>query len=667
MSAKDNPVYIATPLKDDSLVLRQATYRESLGQPFELDAELISLDESIAFDELLGKNVTLRFETEDGTRYLNGLVTGFKQLENLKRLGHYQAEIRPWFWLLTLSKHCRIFQQKSYPDILQAVFDEMGFSDYKNKLRAKYSKQEYVVQFNETDFEFVTRIMQQEGIYYCFEHTNGKHTMVLYDDVASAQNLGRVSYHDIDEKSYAFDVEGIFDWQNYQQIRTSGISLSSYDFEVPGKNLVASVKDAKSKTFTQLQYREFNNTYSQRSTGERYAKVLMEQQNAAQEIKQFSGNMRTLAAGSSFKLSEHPRDDQNTSYFVTDFCCTVRTGEVAEESAGNKLAIYECSGQAISSKSSFRLPQTLSKPRMSGPQTATVVGKLGATGKDQIWTDKYGRIKVRFHWDKSASVKDSSSCWIRVAQSVAGKNWGSLSIPRIGQEVLVDFLQGDPDQPIVIGCIYNGASMPPYALPKLGHLIGFRSTTTAKDANVNEIRFDDKAGQEQLYFSAAKNQDVMVANDCFETIGADRHLTVKKNQFEKVANNRSEDIGASLTTKVGGDSSYNIKGKEAKQVGGSRSLSVQGNCGEAYSGNLSVRIDKDGYIKAGNLCLEASNNITFKVGNTYIAMESGGISIHSAGKIAIDAKQNLALEGGAKTEVNGKGSTSIKGKMVKIN
>jgi type VI secretion system secreted protein VgrG len=250
---------------------------------------------------------------------------------------------------------------------------------------------------------------------------------------------------------------------------------------------------------------------------------------------------------------------------------------------------------------------------------------------------------------------------------MSGKGWGSLSIPRPGQEVLVDFLQGDADYPIVVGSVYNGANLPPYDLPKLGHLHGFRSRTSAKTAQVNEIRFDDTYKQEQLYISAAYNYDIMVNNDCFETIGADRHLTVKKDMLCKIGNNQNEDIAADSTVKIGKDSSTNIMGKCISQVGGSRSLVVKGDSGENYEKNLSVKVNKDAYINASNVCIEASNNITFKVGDTYIAMERGGISIKSAGKIAIESKQNLSLESGAKTELSGKSATVIKGKSVKIN
>lgn len=662
MSAKNNPIYIATPLKDDSLVISHATFKERLGEPFLLEACMLSVDERIDFKKLLGKNLTLRYESHEGTRYINGIVAEFRQLENIKTLGQYVAIIRPWIWLLSLSKHCRIFQQKSYPDIIKAVFDEMGFSDYKLKLSSRYQAQEYVVQYNESDLNFVSRIMQQEGMYYCFEHSNGKHTLVLYDDVSNAPSLGKIEYHDLDDDANLFEVEGLFSWESTQQLKTTCISLSSYDFTLPHKNLNTLAKDASSETFKQLKYSEYRETFNDRKVGDRYAQLLMEQQNAEFDLKRFEGNMRHLEAGSVFKLIEHPRDDQNKDYLVTELSFKVNANAIADGPAADQQ-IYECEGRAISSKLRFRQQQQFDIPRVSGLQSATVIGKE----KDQVFTDKYGRIKVRFHWDNAAVKDEHRSCWIRVAQSMSGKGWGSVSIPRAGQEVLVDFLQGDINQPIVVGSLYNGANPPPYEMPKLGHLSGFRSKSAKQNGKVNEIRFDDTDKQEQLYVSAAYNCDILIANDCFETVGADKHTTIKKDKLEKIGNDHSIDITANQTLKVGKDSSVNITGKYITQVGDSYSLSVKGNGGAQYDKNLSIGVNEDAYLKGSNVCIEATNNLTLKVGSSYIAIERGGISINSPGKIMIESSQNLQLESGAKAELNAKSAVTIKGKSVNIN
>jgi type VI secretion system secreted protein VgrG len=663
MSGQQGFVSITTPLAGKVLILRQAKYTEQLGMPFEMDVELVSTDESLSFNEILGKNVTVCLETQESSRFFSGIVTGFKQQENLDGNAVYAATVRPWLWLLSLSQHCRIYQQKTYPEIIKSVFDEMGFSDYEDKLTYKYQKQEYVVQYNETDLNFVSRIMQQEGIFYCFKHTDGKHTLSMQDDTASADYLGETPYLELKSQTRHIGAEGITMWENHQQIKTAGFSLSSYDFELPSKNLNATTLDPKVSGLAALQKYAYEGSYSQRADGEHYSKILMEQENATYEQKSFSGNMRTLRAGASFKLSDHQREDQNARYYITQFCCVMRSEELMVQVDTQERAEYEFSARAISSNINFRPVKSAVKPIMQGPQTAMVVGKT----KEEIWTDKYGRIKVHFHWDKQSKADELSSCWIRVAQSMAGKNWGSIYIPRVGQEVLVDFLQGDPDQPVVIGCVYNGSSLPPYTLPNYATFSGYKSRSTQNGGQFNELRFDDKQGEEQLFIHAAKNQDIMVNHDCFETIGADRHLTVKQDQFVKIDNNRFEDIGADHIEKIGKDFNLQVAGKEAKEVGGSLSLNVKGDGSENFAANLSINVGDDAYIKAGSIVLEASSNITLQVGSSFISIDKGGIKISSAGNVVVESKANVSLDAGAKAELSAGGPVNIAGATVNIN
>ncbi|MFB1034957.1 MAG: type VI secretion system tip protein TssI/VgrG, partial [Sinobacterium sp.] len=225
MPADNQLVAISTPLGDEKLLLRQAKINEELGQPFSIDVELLSDDEDITLDDILGQNVTIRLETEHESRYFNGIVTEFFQKENIDRNACFGAVIKPWFWLLTLSENCRIFQEKSYPDIIKMVFDDLGFSDYEDQLTATYGLQEYVVQYNESDFNFVSRVMEQEGIYYYFIHIDGKHTLILADDSSVQPDIGDIPFYEKEESGYQVDLEGIIKWENYRKIRTGGVSL----------------------------------------------------------------------------------------------------------------------------------------------------------------------------------------------------------------------------------------------------------------------------------------------------------------------------------------------------------------------------------------------------------------------------------------------------------
>jgi len=671
MSGSNSLIAISTPLGDGKLLLRKAEIVEELGRPFTIEVELVSDDEEISLDDILGQNVTIRLETDDESRFFNGIVTEFFQKENIGRTACFGAVVKPWFWLLTLSENCRIFQEKTYPDIIKSVFEDLGFSDYEDQLTGTYSPQEYVVQYNESDFNFVSRIMEQEGIYYYFTHTNGKHSMVLADDSSVQPNIGDIPFYEKEETAQIIDVEGIVKWENYRKIRTGGISLGDFDFTTPSKNLSSVTADPKTGSLASLQKFNYPGKYTEQANGKNYTKILMEKENVHYDQKYCEGNTRTLYAGSQFKLIDHHREDQNDNYLVVKFFCVLKAEEYFSKSSGESEESFTSTFTAIPAKVVYR-PQCLAvKPKITGPQTAIVVGKSG----EEIWTDKYGRIKVLFHWDRYADADEKSSCWIRVSQTWAGKNWGAIQIPRIGQEVLVDFIHGDPDNPIVIGSVYNGSTMPPYDLPSNATMSGVKSRSSKGGGGFNEIRLEDKKGEEQIFVHGEKNQDINIKNDCFETIGNDRHLIVKNDQIELVENNRSEEVKADHVEKIGKDRHLKVAGKEAKKVAKSLSLTVTGDVAEVFKANHSMQVTDDSYIKGTNICIEASDNITLKVGKSTIAISSAGIAIETTGDIKLDAKTNIDVKSGANTKVKAGamgnfeagGPATIKGAVVKIN
>jgi type VI secretion system secreted protein VgrG len=679
MPTDNQLVAISTPLGDEKLLLRQAQINEELGQPFTMEVELLSDDENISLDDILGQNVTIRLETEDESRYFNGIVTEFFQKENIDRNACFGAVIKPWFWLLTLSENCRIFQEKTYPDIIKMVFDDLGFSDYEDQLTATYGLQEYVVQYNESDFNFVSRVMEQEGIYYYFIHINGKHTLVLADDSSVQPDIGDIPFYEKEESGYQVDLEGIIKWENYRKIRTGGVSLANFDFTLPSKNLNAVTSDPKTGSLSSLQKFNYPGKYTERDKGTRYTKILMEKENVHYDQKYAEGNFRTLYAGSQFALIDHHREDQNDNYLVVKFSCILKSDQYILSSDSQEVDLFTCNLTAIPANVSYRPQQAAVKPRITGPQTAIVVGKSG----EEIWTDKYGRIKVMFHWDRDADADEKSSCWIRVSQSWAGKNWGSIQIPRIGQEVLVDFIHGDPDRPIVIGSVYNGSAMPPYDLPANATMSGVKSRSSKGGDGFNEIRFEDKKDEEQIFIHGQKNQDINIKNDCFETIGNDKHLVVKNDQVILVENNRSEEVKADHIEKIGKDRHLSVTGKEAKKVTADLALTVDGDVAEVFKKNHSMQVTEDSYIKGSNICIEATDNITLKVGGSSISIEAGGITIKTGSDIELDAGAKMDIKSGADTkidaganakinssanaEIKAGGNASIKGSMVKIN
>lgn len=641
MLEQERLVAISTPLGDDELLLRKAEITEELGKPFSIKAELVSDNEDIALDDLLGQNVTIRLETQGESRFFNGIVTEFFQKENIDKNSCYGAIIRPWFWLLTLSENCRIYQELSYPDIIKSVFDELGFSDYENKLTASYDSQEYVVQYNESDFNFVSRIMEQEGIYYYFSHTNGKHILVLVDDNSVLPECGEVPYFDKEDISYNNELEGITVWENYRKIRTGGVSLTDYDFTTPTKNLDSITADPKTSSLSALKKFNYPGKYSEKARGTDYTKILMEKENSEYDVKSSKGNYRQLFSGTQFDLIDHHREDQNSKYLITKFSCLLKSDHyIATTDKKDDVDLYTCEFTAIPANVVYRPQLNSIKPKITGPQTAMVVGKDG----EEIWTDKYGRVKVLFHWDRYAEANEKSSCWIRVSQSWAGKGWGSMQIPRIGQEVLVDFLNGDPDRPIIIGSVYNGSTMPPYALPANATRSGTKTRSSIGGSGFNEFRIEDKLGEEQIFIHAERNQDIRVKNSQYEWIGNELHINVGTNLFESVKENAHHIVegdslcavtgdvhnkfDANLNQETSSDENYTIGGDRNQDIGGSESIKAGADFKLDAGSNYGVKAGQNIDLKGGmNINLEAGMSISIKAGSSFIAIGPGGVDI----------------------------------------
>jgi type VI secretion system secreted protein VgrG len=631
---------ISTPLGEEELVLQKAVVTEELGRPFSIDVELLSENDAIALDDLLGQNVTARLEGAEETRYFNGFITEFSQISAKDKNNRYKAVVRPWFWLLNLSENCRIFQEQSYTDIIQAVFGELGFSDFELKLNGSYSPIEYVVQFNESDFNFVSRLMEQEGIYYYFKHENGKHTMVLVDDASVLPSIGDVPYYHPGDTSNQFNVEVIHRWENFRKVRTGAVRLTDYDFEAPAKDLEAVTAVPKTSSLAALEKFNYPGKYTEKGKGTDYTRILMEKENVLYDTKSASSNLRTLYAGAHFNLTEHFRDDQNSEYLITKLICTMISDDYATNSGSDGTELYICEFKAIPSDVPYRTPSKAQKPKMVGPQTAMVVGSKG----EEIWTDKYGRIKVLFHWDRYAKADETSSCWVRVAQTWAGKNWGTMQIPRVGQEVLVDFLGGDPDRPIVVGSVYNGSTMPPYPLPANQTRSGMKSRSTKGGGGFNEIRIEDKKGEEQIFIHAQHNQDVRVKNDHFEHIENERHLMVDKNRFDfikednhlmvdgddmfKVKGDKHNTIGGDLNQKTSGSESYNITSDRNQKVGGSESLKAGMDVKHQAGMNYGIKAGMNVDVKGGmNINLQAGMTLNLKAGAGFISIGPSGVMI----------------------------------------
>jgi type VI secretion system secreted protein VgrG len=661
---KNRELAIETSLGEDVLLLISFSGTEQLGRLFEYKLELASEDYQIKPESIVGQNVSIRLNLDDSKiRYFNGYVSHFTQLTSTGQLARYRATIVPWLWFLTRAADCRIFQDKTVPEIIEQIFRDHGFTDFEKGLSGTYRTWEYCVQYRETDFDFVSRLMEQEGIYYFFKHEQGKHSLVMADSASAHEpypEFGELSYQPAETGTS--DKECISDWAVETHLQPCSFALNDFDFKNPKGDLQARTKVNREHTAADFEIYDYPGEYTETSHGEEYTKKRIEEIQARYEVATAISDSRGVCTGFTFHLTDHPRDDQNDEYLITSANYTIQGDEIFSADAAGSEPSFSCSFTSIMSSQPFRSPRTTPKPKVSGPQTAIVVGPSG----EEIYTDEYGRVKVKFHWDRYSKADENSSCWIRVAHVWAGRNWGAIYTPRIGQEIIVEFLEGYPDKPIITGRVYNDQAMPPYELPANKTISTLKSNSSKGGEGFNEIRFEDKKGEEQIYIHGEKNLDIRVKNDRFETVSRNRHLHVEQDKFEHVDNNRSEEIDADHKEKIGKDRHLEVKGKEAKQVGGSLSLTVKGDVIEVFASDHSEQTSGDCYLKAQNVVIEGMQNITLSVGGSYIAIESGTIEINTAGQLKIDGAQ-VQVTGQAQTSIQGGVMTEVKGGIVKIN
>jgi len=654
ITQENRELEIATPLGKDVLLLTSMSGTEQLGRPFEYQLELASEDHQIKYADIVGQNVTIRLNLSgDKTRYFNGFVSRFTQTLPVGRLARYRATVVPWLWFLTRTADCRIFQNMTVPEIIKKVFGDHGFTQVKDKgLSGSYRTWEYCVQYRETDFNFVSRLMEQEGIYYFFEHENGKHFLMLADSAGAHQpysGYDQIKYHPAD--AGVSDKEYISDWVVRTHLQPGLYSLKDFDFKDTRKDLNARAIVKREHESSEFEIFDYPGEYIEaKPDGEDYARKRIEELQAQYEVITAVSDARGICTGCSFTLTNHPwedpKEDKKWEYLIASANYNINAGEFYSGGEGGGGCVYSCSFTAIDATQPFRSLRITPKPSIPGPQTAMVVGPE----KQEIFTDEYGRVKVKFHWDRQGKTDENSSCWIRVAQVWAGKNWGAMYIPRKGQEVIVEFLEGDPDRPIITGRVYNDKAMPPY-VPKTNPTIStLKSNSSKGGGGFNEIRFEDKKGNEQIFIHAEKNLDVRVKNDLFETVVNNRHLHVEKDKFEHVDNNRSETVDADHKEEIGKDRHLNVKGKEAKEITDSMSLTVKGDVIEVFKANHSEQTTSDYYLKAQNVVIEGLQNITLCVGSSYIAIESAQVEINAP-----------------TIKVQGSTLTDIKGGTVKIN
>ena len=604
---------ITTPLGKDTLLLHSLTGREAISTLFEFHLDLLSENPSISPDKLVGQRVTIEIHLADGShRYISGYVSRFGVTGADEHFTNYEAVVVPWLWFLTRMANCRIFQNMTIPDIIAKVFKDHGFSYFRNSLQGDFEVREYCVQYRETDFNFVSRLMEQYGICYFFEHEKDKHTLVLANSSNGYQPCPVQSKARIDFTEGGHIQEDVVtSWQMEQELRPGKYAMTDYNFETPTTSLLAT-EDTVFKVGGNDKFEVFDypGEYTKKAAGESLTRIRMQEEEAVHLVATGTSSCRTFVSGHRFDFSGHSRSDFNKTYLLTEVHHSASVGGSYEGAGSAGDETYSNQFTCIPLSVPFRPQRLTPKPVVQGPQTAVVVGPSG----EEIYTDKYGRVKVQFCWDREGKKNDQSSCWVRVSQPWAGKNWGSINIPRIGQEVIVEFLEGDPDRPIITGRVYNAEQMPPYALPDNQTRTTFmtRSTKQGSSSNYNELRFEDKKGSEQVFLHAEKDMDVRVKNDSREYVANDRSLIVKGNQNES----------------VDGDQNITISGNQAEKVAQNLSLQVGQNLQEKSGQNFAHDAGMEIHLKAGmNVVIEAGLELTIKASGGFINIGPAGVAI----------------------------------------
>lgn len=627
---------VETPLGADKLLLRGYTGQEALSQLFEFELDLLSEDDAINFDDIVGKNITVRQDLGGGgKRYLNGFVRSFVQTESMgDQFAQYRAIVVPWLWFLTRTTDCRIFQQKTVPDIIKQVFGDLGFSDFEERLSGGYRTWNYCVQYRESDFNFVSRLMEQEGIYYYFSHAQGSHKLVLCDSLSKHDTFDEYDEVDFDPRAIGSSVmERITDWTLEKSVCTGKYAQTDYDFTKPRTSLMTTAEDVKSCGNADYENYNYPGEYGEMGDGDHYTGVRMDEKAQPHEMCYGDAQARGICPGYKFTLKGYPRDDQNREYLVESARYNSVTAgyETGPDTVDDS---FRCSFAVLPAGVQFRAPRTARKPQIRGGQTAVVVGPAG----EEIYTDEHSRIKVQFHWDREGKNDENSSCWIRVAQGSAGKQWGTVFIPRIGQEVLVTFLEGDPDQPLVTGVVYNAVQKPHYSLPDEKTKSYIKTNSSPGGDGYNELRFEDKAGKEQIFIHAERNMDERVKNDSMERILKDRHLIVgDEGDQGKVGDQRE---------KVFVDKHLTVNKNHTEHIGGDMKLLVGGIDGAGKLEIVAKDVKKELLEKDSHLHVKGNRNTKVDLYDSLeVAMEQNvkvGLN-HRLKALAIDIKADTAI------------------------
>ncbi len=604
---------------------------ERMSEPYEFELEVLSSDTSLP--DYIGREAYYRLEIGSAITFRHGLLNQITVTNVDDSNVRYLVSLVPSITRLELKSDCRIFQDVTIEDVLGSVFEEHGIEAYELNLGNTHSPKSYLVQYRETDLDFLHRIMEEEGLFYYFEHDHSGHTLVITDDAAAYKTLsgGSQSLH---YGASAGTAERVKEFSLSQLAATNAVRLRDFNYELPGANLDVSRQVPRTTSLHELY--DYPGGYKMRSDGQRQARWRFDAERLHARSADAVTNSSRLAPGFTFKLSGHPYRPANKSYVATE---VIHHGE--QDSASGRLLRYENNVVCLSEKTPYRLTDRYPSLTMQGPQTATVVGPSG----EETHVDELGRVKVQFHWDREGEFDEHSSAWIRVAQSSAGNSWGHFVIPRVGSEVLVDFVNGDPHRPVIIGSLYNGSNHVPYPLPENKNITALKTKSTPSGRGFNELIFDDTAGSERVSLRAQKDLSLLVQNDHHENIASNFNVNISNDATIAIGNDRTESVGSNRSLTIGGSKTEQVSKSYSLDIGDDHTCSVGKKLTQEIADHYTCTVGKNATVNAKSILFEAMDAIAFKVGDARVEMKkSGDIKIEGK-KIDIKASGKLTMKG----------------------
>ncbi len=632
----------------NKLFLHSMSGHEEVSRLFEYEVVAGSEDAAVSADNFLGSNAGVSLKLEEGKRWFNGVVTSFGVSMPLGRFSGYRFMLRPWLWLATRSANLKVFQNQTVPDIVREVL-RVYPGTVKLQLKKTYEPRVYCVQYRESDFNFVSRLMEEEGIFYFFAHADGKHDLVLADDASAFQpfsGFAEVPFDD-DPEHYTGH-PAITDWQMRHEIQPAKFVLRDFNFITPSTDLTTHVgQSLHTKGGSAGEVYDYPGGYEQKGAGDKITDLRLAEAESRYARFSGSGNTPGLVVGAKFKLTQHWRLDQITDYVVLSTRIELSAAQL--EAGGGEMR-FGCGFTAQKYAEPFRPARITRKPHVAGPQTAIVTGQ-GNPG--DIHTDDKGRVKVQFHWDRLGNKDATSSCWLRVASPMAGNGWGFITIPRIGQEVVVDFLEGDPDRPFVSGRVHNGEQLPPYPLPDNATVTTFKSRSKGGESDkFNELRFEDKPGSEYVLMQAQKDRLEFVEETLKSTIGKEEHRHTKEDRKEQIEGQWHMHVTKDVLQKF--DAKFGLTVAKDVMI--------------KTDAKFNLKTAQDIAMESGTAAsLKTSTDLHLKIGKNIGA--EGGMNVHIKGgmNVVIEAGTQLTLKGGSGSVVLGMDGVAITGPMVKIN